>query len=172
MASDPTPLLPRDGKTGVLFVCLGNICRSPLAKVIFADLARTRGVLDRFTIDSCGTGGWHAGGPADPRSVQVAAEHGLTLDHIARRVWPPVDFDQFDWLVAMDRANKRDLLSMGAPATKVALIRSFDQTLAGKPEREMEVPDPYSGGDGGFEIVYQMLVRGCEGFLENVTRSP
>lgn len=161
MSATPEP-------TSLLFVCLGNICRSPLAKWIFVEQARSRGILERFRIDSCGTGSWHAGGPADPRSIAVALEHGLTVEHVARQVEPRTDFARFDYLLAMDRQNKSMLLKLGAPPEIVFLMRSFDPTLSGKGEEQMDVPDPYHGGEGGFEQVYQMLWRACEGLIDQV----
>jgi protein-tyrosine-phosphatase len=105
--------------TGVLFVCMGNICRSPVARRIFERLVDERGVAARFRIDSCGTGGWHAGEGADPRSVEIAARHGLELAHVARKLRPAVDFDEFDLLLAMDLENRRELLRHGAPPERV-----------------------------------------------------
>ena len=152
-------------RTGVLFVCLGNICRSPLAEGIFIEKARQRGVLDRFDVDSCGTGSWHAGEPADPRSIAVAQRHGIVLPSVARQLDPPKDLARFGWLLAMDRANVRNLIRAGADAGRVRLIRSFDPGLAHRPERELEVPDPYEWEGDGFESVFQMLDAACEGLL-------
>ncbi len=153
----------RSEPTGVLFVCLGNICRSPLAEGIFIHLARERGVLGRFSIDSCGTGGWHAGEPADPRSIAVAAKHGIELPSRARKFDPAADIDGFDWLIPMDRQNHRDLRDHGVPERKLKLILDFHPQ---PPTRE--VPDPYYGGPDGFDKVYQMLVRSCEGLLDSL----
>ncbi len=156
---DPEPT----GTSSVLFVCLGNICRSPLAEGIFTDLVRKRGLSDRFRIDSCGTGGWHAGEPPDPRSVLVAAKNGLDISHLrARKFDPDRDPAEFDWIVVMDRSNHADLLRLGMPGHKVRLMRSYDLSLGG----EHDVPDPYYGGDDGFDKVYEMLTRACEGMLE------
>jgi protein-tyrosine phosphatase len=157
-------------RVGLLFVCLGNICRSPLAKWIFAHQAQKRGVLDRFELDSCGTGNWHAGGGADPRSTAIAQQYGLECSHCARQVVPLTDFSRFEYLLAMDRQNKSNLLKLGAPPERVFLMRSFDQSLSGKGEEHLEVPDPYYGGDDGFEKVYKMLWRASEGLLDRVTR--
>lgn len=157
----------------LLFVCLGNICRSPLARVIFEHQARERAVRDRFLIDSCGTGHWHAGGPADPRSVMVAAKNGITLEHVARQVNDD-DFERFDLLLAMDQRNRSDLIDLGAPREKVKLFRSFDVTLADIVARGddhlLDVPDPYYGGHDGFDKVYGMLWRASEGLLDNLTK--
>jgi protein-tyrosine phosphatase len=154
--------------TSILFVCLGNICRSPLAKWIFVHQARQRNILHRLEIDSCGTGGWHAGGPADPRSTAIALQYGLDVEHVARQVQPHTDFGRFEYLLAMDRHNRDTLLLLGAPRERVFLMRSFDPTLRGASEEQMDVPDPYYGGDDGFEKVYQMLWRASEGLIERV----
>ncbi|MCC6676581.1 MAG: low molecular weight phosphotyrosine protein phosphatase [Phycisphaerales bacterium] len=154
--------------TGVLFVCLGNICRSPLAEAIFRDLAARRSVLHLLDIDSCGTGGWHVGKGADPRSLQIAAVHGLRLDHTARQLDPPTDFSRFHLLVPMDRDNRQALLHHGAAAAKVRLAREFDPLAAGEPEWRLDIPDPYYGGDDGFRQVFEMLTRACDGLLNHV----
>jgi protein-tyrosine phosphatase len=154
-----------DPQTSVLFVCLGNICRSPLAEGIFTHLVEQRGLSDQFRIDSCGTGGWHAGNPPDPRSVLVASKNGLDLTRLrARKFDPDRDPHEFDWLIPMDRQNEIDIIELGTPAEKVRLMRSYDQTLS-KPS---DVPDPYYGGDDGFDKVYEMLLRACEGMLDDI----
>jgi protein-tyrosine phosphatase len=159
-------------RTGVLFVCLGNICRSPLAEGTFIHRARQRGVLGRFDVDSCGTGAWHVGERADPRSLAVAARHGIELPSIARQLDPQRDFDRFQWLIPMDRSNRRALLAAGADPARARLMRSFDPALAAADEGAMEVPDPYEWAGDGFESVYQMLDAACTGLLEFLLRSP
>lgn len=155
------PDRPSIAPTGVLFVCLGNICRSPLAEGIFIHLARERGVLDRFRVDSCGTGGWHAGNRADPRSIAVAAKHGIELASIARKFDPRRDPVDFRWLIPMDRQNHRDLLDAGVPSDRLRLMLDFHPN---PPTRE--VPDPYYGGADGFDKVYDMLRVSCEAMLD------
>lgn len=152
-------------RTGILFVCLGNICRSPLAKTVFVHQAKARGVFDRFDIDSCGLGSWHIGGPADPRTIDVAREYGLAVEHVARQFNPYEDPIRFPWIIAMDRQNVSGLLARGADPTRVRLMRSFDPTLAGKPDDLLEVPDPYTGGPEGFREIYRMIDRACAGLL-------
>ncbi|MBS0198223.1 MAG: low molecular weight phosphotyrosine protein phosphatase [Planctomycetes bacterium] len=154
-----------ENQTGVLFVCLGNICRSPLAKALFIDHARRANRLDQFRIDSCGLGGWHAGGPADPRTVQIAAANGIELVHTARQVHRG-DATAFDLLIAMDQNNVRGLLELGMPAEKVKLMRSFDPSVRGPAP---DVPDPYYGGEEGFRHMYEMLHRACGGLLAHLT---
>lgn len=160
MTTSPTP--------SVLFVCLGNICRSPLAKAIFEHQAHAKGVRSRLSVDSCGTGHWHAGGPADPRSVLVAQRHGVAIDHVARQVQPPDDFARFTWIIAMDRRNRADLLRLGADPNRVHLMRSFDARIAHWPDDMLDVPDPYTGSDAGFQLVYDMLWTASEGLLSRV----
>jgi len=158
-------------KTGVLFVCLGNICRSPLAEGVFLHLAGERGVLDRFDVDSCGTGGWHVGEPADPRAQEVARRNGIELLSVGRRLEPGPDFRRFDLIVPMDRQNLRTLRSEGAPQERVRLLRSFDPVLRGAPESELDVPDPYWDEDEGFDIVYRMIHAACGGMLDELDRA-
>jgi len=159
-------------KTGVLFVCLGNICRSPLAEGIFLHMAYQRGVNGWFDVDSCGTGAWHVGDAADHRSVAVALRHGVTLGHRARQFDPRTDFDRFDCLVAMDRSNRASIIHAAQTSSRtpptVRLMRSFDPSLGHAEAGAPDVPDPYSGGDEGFEVVYEMLVRSCAGLLDRL----
>ncbi len=159
--------MPSDAATtSVLFVCLGNICRSPLADGIFAHLVDQRGLSNQFTIDSCGTGAWHVGNPPDPRSVLVAAKHNIDLTNLrARQFDASTDPSQFDWIIPMDSSNERELISQGTPKDKVRLMRSFDPAIT---NQTPDVPDPYYGGDDGFDKVYEMLVRACEGMLDHV----
>ncbi|HYC99655.1 MAG TPA: prepilin-type N-terminal cleavage/methylation domain-containing protein, partial [Phycisphaerales bacterium] len=157
----------RAGRTRVLFVCLGNICRSPLAKALFEHHATERGVLDRFEIDSCGTGDWHVGGPADHRSIAVAERNGTPLRHTARQIGP-ADLERFDHIIAMDLANIDALAALGAPRTRVRLLGSFDPARAGLPSEHQQVPDPYHGGDNDFDEVYSMTSAACKGLLDSL----
>jgi protein-tyrosine phosphatase len=153
-----------EAPTAVLFVCLGNICRSPLAEGVFAHLVRERGLDHRFEIDSAGTGAWHVGERADRRSAEVAARHGVSLEGRARKV-EPSDFARFDLVIAMDRDNLRDLQRMAGGTShrpRVRLLREWD------PEGGDEVPDPYYGGADGFERVYAMVRRSCEALLDDL----
>ncbi len=158
-------------RTAVLFVCLGNICRSPLAEGLFVHLAARLGVSDRFEADSAGTGAWHVGRPADPRTIAVGLAHGVPVPSIARQVDPRTDFERFDLIVAMDRSNRTDLLDLGAPRERVRLMRSYDPSLAGASESGLDVPDPYLGRGDGFELVYAMLLRSTEGLLDELLRA-
>lgn len=155
---------PTAERTSVLFVCLGNICRSPLAEGIFRELVARAGESDRFRIDSAGTGSWHVGSPPDARSVQVAAQHGLDLESTARQV-AAEDFAGFDCIVAMDRDNLRELRRLGArhdTDARIFLLREHDPTGG------LDVPDPYYGGSNGFERVYRMIERSCRGLLQEL----
>jgi protein-tyrosine phosphatase len=155
-------------RTGVLFVCLGNICRSPLAKGIFVHLAGRAGVLHRFDVDSCGTGDWHIGCDADPRTLEVARRYGIDLPHVARQLDPERDFLRFHYLIAMDRANMASLLSAGAPRERVYLMRSFDSSQKSEAKPRLDVPDPFYGPGDGFHSMYQMLTAACEGLLDKL----
>jgi len=151
------------GDISVLFICLGNICRSPLAEGIFQHLVEERGLSGRFLVDSAGTGGWHIGERPDPRSVQVAADHGIRLAGSARRLEPD-DLRAFDHVIVMDRQNLRDVRNLqeihGGDGV-IRLLREFDAEAG----TETDVPDPYYGGPDGFERVYRMVLRSCEGLL-------
>lgn len=151
--------------TSVLFVCLGNICRSPLAEGIFGHLVSEAGMAERFEVDSAGTGAWHVGERPDARASMVANQHGVELDSRARQLTED-DLQRFDYVIAMDRENLRNIERM-ADATsseaEVHLLREFDRTAQGE-----EVPDPYYGGASGFETVYEMVHRSCQVLLERL----
>jgi protein-tyrosine phosphatase len=147
----------------VLFVCMGNICRSPTAEGVMRALVRDAGVEDRVEIDSAGTGGWHAGEPPDARATEAARRRGVALAGAARQVGPE-DFERFDLLVAMDRENLRGLLAVAPDhdaAAKVRLLREFDPEADG----DLDVPDPYYGGERGFETVLDQVQAACRGLL-------
>lgn len=152
--------------TSILFVCLGNICRSPLAEGIFLDLLRREGLSEGYHVDSAGTGSWHVGEPADSRAREVALRNGIELQSRARQILVE-DLERFDLVVAMDRSNLRAVTTMrtrhGGRAD-VRLMREFDPTA----DPEAEVPDPYFGGPGGFDEVFQLLERACRGMLSRL----
>jgi len=150
----------------ICFVCLGNICRSPTAEGVRRRLVEDAGLTDRVEIESAGTGGWHAGEPPDQRATLAARRRGVTLEGAARQV-RPADFRSFDLLVALDRSNLRELLALAPDedaAEKVRLLREFDPAAAG----DLDVPDPYYGGDRGFESVLDMVEAACRGLLDEV----
>jgi protein-tyrosine phosphatase len=149
----------------VLFVCLGNICRSPAAEAVLRAKAKARG-LD-LVIESAGTGGWHQGDPADARMIRAAARRGYRLDHHRARQVALADFYSFDMLLAMDLKNHTDLLAM-APPDRICDIRLFLDFAGGETR---ETPDPYYGGDRGFEDVLDLVENGAEAFLDHVEES-
>jgi protein-tyrosine phosphatase len=128
-------------------------------------LVQQRGVAHQFRIASCGTGSWHVGKGADPRTMLVAAQHGLSFEHTARQVDADADVHEFDLFVAMDNRNKSDLIDLGIPRNRVRLLRSFDPACGALPEHTLDVPDPYYGGQEGFETMYQMIAASSEGLL-------
>jgi protein-tyrosine phosphatase len=147
----------------VLFVCLGNICRSPLAEAIFVHKVIQNNKNGSIATDSCGTSRYHIGDAPDPRTIEVARDHNIAIDHAARQLHTS-DFLEFDYIVAMDKANLSDILEVqpnGATA-EIVLMRDFDPD-----PRSGEVPDPYFGGSQGFENVYQILDRSIDGFSSN-----
>ena len=161
---EPGPGSPATGRpTWVLFVCLGNICRSPTAECVFRSLVERAGVADDFVIDSAGTGDWHVGEPPDRRMQQAAAARGYSLAGTARQV-KPADFARYDHILALDRANLRDLvhLAPGEHQTKIRLLRQFDPAGGG------DVPDPYYGGADGFDEVVTIVERSCAGLLAEI----
>lgn len=153
----------RTRPTSVLFVCLGNICRSPLAEGVFLHLVEREGLQDHFAVDSAGTGAWHVGERPDRRSVAIAAKHGVDLPGRARQVTPE-DLSRFDHVLAMDRENLAALEAMAdGDGARISLLRAYDPSGEGD-----EVPDPYYGGDNGFQVVYDMVLRSCERLLEEL----
>ena len=142
-------------KCRVLFVCLGNICRSPAAEAAFQRAVDEAGLTDLFAIDSAGTGAWHVGQRADSRMCAAAGERGLDIPSIARQVTPD-DFRQFDYILAMDASNLKTLrrLAPKDARAKVLLFRDFDPDGAGE-----DVPDPYYGGRDGFDEVLDIVSR-------------
>jgi protein-tyrosine phosphatase len=152
--------------TRVLFVCMGNICRSPTAEGVMRGLVAEAGLSDRIELDSAGTGGWHVGHPPDPRSVAAAAQRGIAVDGAARKV-RRADFDDFDLIVALDAANARDLRRLAPDdeaAAKVRLLRAFDPAEG----HDLDVPDPYYGGDDGFGHVLDLVDAACRGLLDDL----
>jgi protein-tyrosine phosphatase len=151
----------------VLFVCLGNICRSPTAEGTMRALVLDAGLQKEIEIDSAGTGGWHVGSPPDGRASAAAARRGFALDGAARRV-RAADFDDFDLLLAMDSSNREDLRALAGEderRAKVRLLREFDPAAAGG---DLDVPDPYYGPGDGFERVLDMVDAACRGLLAQI----
>lgn len=149
----------------ILFVCMGNICRSPLAEAVFRHLARDRGVEDRFEVDSAGTSGYHEGDPPDPRSVSTAHARGITVAGASRPLTHR-DLHEFDYIIVMDSENRSEVdrlqVSAGGGA-RVHRLREWDPAGRG-----LDVPDPYYGGSRGFEEVHDIVERSCAALLDHL----
>ncbi len=152
----------------ILFVCLGNICRSPSAEAVFKGLVRDKGVAAGFEIDSAGTYAYHEGEQADRRMQQHAIKRGYDLTSISRPFIPETDWDSFDFIVAMDNSNFSDLKSMARNAGD--LKKLFKITDFSKDYDYDQIPDPYYGGDDGFELVLDLLEDAGEGFYKFITQ--
>ncbi|GHJ40213.1 low molecular weight protein-tyrosine-phosphatase [Streptomyces sp. TS71-3] len=153
----------------VCFVCSGNICRSPMAETVFRARVDEAGLSDLVEVDSAGTGGWHEGDGADPRTVSVLADAGYESDHTARQFqesW----FAGLDLVIALDSEHLQDLRELApaeADAQKVRLLRSYDPAAGD----DLDVPDPYYGGVEGFDDCLEMVEAACEGLLPAVAEA-
>ncbi len=143
----------------VCFVCTGNICRSPVAAIVFADALRRDGLADRVQVNSAGTGGWHVGSPADPRTVEALRRAGYTCEHVAAQL--SAQHLSADLLVAMDSGHLAALRRLVRDPQRVVLLRSFDPAAG----RDLDVPDPYYGGEHGFGDVLSMVRAAVPGLL-------
>ncbi|WP_027856985.1 low molecular weight protein-tyrosine-phosphatase [Marinobacterium jannaschii] len=152
--------------SSVLFVCLGNICRSPTAHGVFQALVERQGLRDQIRVDSAGTGAWHAGESPDSRATQAAARRGYDLSQQVARQVVAADFDQFDYILAMDQANLAHLRQMKPEAYSGYLGLFLDFADCS----ESEVPDPYYGGGQGFEQVLDLVESASEGLLDAIRR--
>lgn len=153
-------------KNKVLFVCLGNICRSPSAEAVFKYLVQKAGLQNEFEIDSAGIIGVHSGGPADARMQKHALLRGYSLDSISRKVNPNFDFDHFDYIIAMDDQNYRDLTDISKTDEQIKKISKMTDYSVNF--NYTEVPDPYYGGEKGFELVLDLLEDACAGLLNRI----
>jgi protein-tyrosine phosphatase len=136
----------------VLFVCLGNICRSPLAEALFLHHLNMRSLQAHFEIDSCGTGNWHEGDLSDPRTIKSAKKNGIEMNHRARQI-KPLDIHHYDYLFAMDNSNLDHLHTMFPEHTdKIVLLTHFTNKYKGQ-----IIPDPYFGNEEGFDAVFNLL---------------
>jgi protein-tyrosine phosphatase len=150
-------------KVRVLFVCLGNICRSPLGAAILKNKLKRTGMDAWVEVDSCGTSNYHIGDGADPRTLASASKHGVPMDHCARQLTAK-DLEDFDFIFAMDKSNLQNILRLanGKDVThKIKLMREFDPVQKGA-----EVPDPYHGTEKDFQEVFDILDRSTTGFIE------
>ena len=151
----------------LLFVCMGNICRSPTAEGVMRHLLREQGLEDEIEVDSAGTGGWHVGHPPDERATEAARRRGIALEGAARTVRAS-DFEEYDLLLAADHQNV-EALRRAAPdyaQHKVRLLREFDPESAAR--GDLEVPDPYYGADNGFDEVLDLVEAACSGLLAEI----
>jgi protein-tyrosine phosphatase len=148
----------------ILFVCLGNICRSPTAHGVFAHHVAEAGLSDRIYIDSAGTGDWHIGKPPDVRTQQAALRRGFDLSSLRARRVVASDFEKFDLILAMDKQNYQDLYALAAPnhLHKIRLFLEYGNSSL------KEVPDPYYGGEEGFSQVLDLVVQASSGLLEKL----
>lgn len=154
-------------KIRVLFVCMGNICRSPTAQGVFEALLEREGLADRIEVDSAGTHAYHVGEPPDPRAQEAARNRGVELAHQRARRVAESDFLEFHYVVAMDQSNLEDLRALCHPdyEERLHLFMSFAPDY-----RETDVPDPYYGGRQGFERVLDMIEQAAAGLLEDIRR--
>ena len=153
-------------KAKVLFVCLGNICRSPMAEGTFRHLVETRGAGDRFQIDSAGMGSWHVGEPPDARAQAAAHRRGIDISTQRARRVAGDDFEHFTAILAMDDGNRSELLRL-APRIHQAKVRLFLEFAPGADG--LEVPDPYYGGPDGFERVLDLIEAASDGLYRALT---
>lgn len=141
----------------ILFVCLGNICRSPLAEAVFTQKIKDRNLSDRIFCDSAGTANYHVGDSPDPRTIEVASKHGIPVAHFGQQ-FKKKHAAEFQYLIAMDRSNYENMVvELGSRSEKLLMMRDFDLE-----DKNQDVPDPYYGGANGFEEVYQILDRSTE----------
>ena len=154
----------------LLFVCLGNICRSPAAEGVFLHLLKQRGLSDQFVVDSAGTGGWHVGNPADRRMQAAASRRGIELPSRARQISLD-DLSTFDLVLTMDDENFRAVKGLAHEAGVRATAEIRPMLSYSQRSSETEVPDPYYGGDAGFDHVLDLLEDACEALLDELTDS-
>lgn len=148
-------------RISVLFVCLGNICRSPMAEALFASLAAGRGLGDRFDVDSAGTGSYHTGSPPHPRTVEVLRRNGIAATSVARTVIPE-DFQRFDLVLAMDGQNLRDLQRVAPASARAGVHLVLDPVGGG------DVPDPYGGDLQDYVRTFDLLKPALDAWLDRL----
>ena len=147
----------------ILMVCLGNICRSPLAEGIL----RSKVNPEKVIVDSAGTGGWHLGNPPDHRSIAIGLQHGIDIRNQRCRQFTVADFDQFDLIFAMDKSNYANLMAMSKTQEESRKIKLLLQEVSMGTD---EIPDPYYDGSDGFEKVYRLLDKACEAIAKDLIK--
>ena len=149
----------------ILFVCLGNICRSPLAEALFIQKAKGSGISQAFEVASCGTANYHIGDRPDERTIRNARKNGVTIDHVGRQL-AAEDLAYYDLILAMDRSNYDNILRVrnaSRYSEKIKMMRDFDPAGNG-----LDVPDPWFGGEQGFQEVFDILSRSVDGLLASM----
>ncbi|WCK54341.1 low molecular weight phosphotyrosine protein phosphatase [Aneurinibacillus sp. Ricciae_BoGa-3] len=149
-------------KIRIIFVCLGNICRSPLGEAIFRRMVEERNLSDRFIIDSAGTANYHVGQLPDPGSRRIALKHGISLEDQHGRQFTADDLAKWDYIIAMDASNQANIHKLGKAGGNVHLLREFD------PQGSGDVPDPWAQGDEAFQETYNIIHRSCENLLNSI----
>lgn len=152
--------------TKVLFVCLGNICRSPMAEAIFNAQCKEKGIHS-YSADSAGTASYHIGSQPDQRTIDTLRRHSIPVNHRARQ-FSEQDYEDFDYIIAMDQNNYRDIIdTAGYKHQNLFLMREFDTSNSGEPN----VPDPYYGGMDGFENIYGIISEACENLINHISKN-
>jgi protein-tyrosine phosphatase len=151
-------------KISVIFVCLGNICRSPLGEGVFRHLVKEKGLAEYFIIDSAGTANYHEGELPDPGSRRIAEKHGISLAGQYARQFTVNDLTQWDYIIAMDSSNHTNIRQIGTLTGNIHLMREFD------PEGPGDVPDPWARGDDAFFETYTIIRRSCEVLLDHIIK--
>ncbi|GAV01044.1 hypothetical protein RvY_11815 [Ramazzottius varieornatus] len=156
---------PTANPRSVLFVCLGNICRSPIAEAVFRQVLSERGLLDKWTVDSAATADYHVGEPSDNRAEACLRRHGISSNHIVRQLTLE-DFDNFAYVIGMDHENVKNIKKIAPKKSpcRVELLGQYD------PKNELLIEDPYYGGEAEFDNVYDQCLRCCRVFLDSAEK--
>lgn len=147
----------------VLFVCLGNICRSPMAEAIFRDLVQKEGLADQITVDSAGTGNWHIGKPPHEGTLKILEKYGISAEGLAARQFTKEDLENFDYIIGMDSSNLENIARISGVKNSPKVMRLMDLT-----DHPKDVPDPYYTGD--FDETYELVNEGCRKLLEKIKK--
>lgn len=168
--SNPKILVVKSKPIKLLFVCLGNICRSPLAHAVFESIVAKNGKEEYYFVESCGTGGWHVGEQADNRMIRTAAKHDVTVNHLARK-FSESHFEEYNYIFGMDENNVEDLHSFAKKEEhhhKIHLLGEFSEPDG---SGNLVVPDPYYGGPDGFEKVFEIVNLSCNNLFQALEKA-